>query len=210
MEKYKLLGLAILFSLMVPIGCAQTYKEGSQTAASIQNVEKEAWVGQQQVTSTVTALDDMFNNQQGDLKEQFKTYSKSIDDLESQSKRVKKRVETMASQKTDYLQQWDAQMSTIESDAVRQTAEQRRKSVEQMFDNVQKEMEAAGKVFDPFMKKLNDIRTAMNMDLNRNGLAAMSPIAEQAKTDAKMINTRLDAAISELSKAVKALSASGG
>ena len=79
-----------------------------------------------------------------------------------------------------------------------------------MFDNVQKEMEAAGKVFDPFMKKLNDIRTAMNMDLNRNGLTAMRPIAEQAKADAKMINTRLDAAISELSKAVKSLSASGG
>lgn len=210
MNSYKLIVFAILIALMVPIGCAQTYKEGSQTAASIQNVEKEAWVGKQQVTSTVTALDDMFNNEQGDLKEQFKTYSKSIDDLESQSKRVKKRVETMTSQKADYLQQWDAQMATIESEAVRQTAEQRRKSVEQMFDNVQKEMEAAGKVFDPFMKKLNDIRTAMNMDLNRNGLAAMRPIAEQAKADAKMINTRLDAAISELSKAVKALSASGG
>ena len=142
MNSYKLLIFSILLALMVPIGCAQTYKEGSQTAASIQNVEKEAWVGKQQVTSTVTALDDMFNNEQGDLKEQFKTYSKSIDDLESQSKRVKKRVETMASQKADYLQQWDAQMATIESEAVRQTAEQRRKSVEQMFGNVQKEMEA--------------------------------------------------------------------
>lgn len=210
MKTYRLLGFTILIALMIPIGCAQTYKEGSQTAASIQNVEQEARVGKEQVNSTIAALDDMFNNQQGDLKEQFKTYSKSIDTLESQSNRVKKRVEAMASEKADYLQQWDAQMAAIQSETVRQTAEQRRKSVEEMFANVQKEMEAAGKVFDPFMSKLNDIRTATNMDLNRNGLDALRPVAEQAKADAKVINTRLDAAISELSKAVKALSASGG
>ena len=210
MKTYRLLGFTILIALMIPIGCAQTYKEGSQTAASIQNVEREARIGKEQVNSTIAALDDMFNNQQGDLKEQFKTYSKSIDTLESQSNRVKKRVEAMASEKADYLQQWDAQMAAIQSETVRQTAEQRRKSVEEMFANVQKEMEAAGKVFDPFMSKLNDIRTATNMDLNRNGLDALRPVAEQAKADAKVINTRLDAAISELSKAVKALSASGG
>lgn len=210
MKTYRLLGFTILIALMIPIGCAQTYKEGSQTAASIQNVEREARVGKEQVNSTIAALDDMFNNQQGDLKEQFKTYSKSIDTLESQSNRVKKRVEAMASEKADYLQQWDTQMAAIQSETVRQTAEQRRKSVEEMFANVQKEMEAAGKVFDPFMSKLNDIRTATNMDLNRNGLDALRPVAEQAKADAKVINTRLDAAISELSKAVKALSASGG
>ena len=210
MKTRRLLEITVVMGLMFLIGCAQTYKEGSQTAASIQNVEQEAYVGKQQVNATIAALDDMFNNQQGDLKEQFKAYSKSIDGLESQANRVKRRVDTMASQKAAYLQQWDAQMATIESEAIRQTAEQRRKSVEQMFDNVQTEMEAAGEVFDPFMKKLNDIRTAMNMDLNRNGLDAMRPIAEQAKADAKVINERLDAAIAELGSAVKALSASGG
>ena len=210
MKTRKAFEITIVMGLMIVAGCAQTYKEGSQTAASIQNVEREAYVGKQQVNATIAALDDMFNNEQGDLKEQFKAYSKSIDSLESQANRVKKRVDTMASQKAAYLQQWDAQMATIENEAIRQTAEQRRSSVEQMFDNVQREMKAAGTVFDPFMKKLNDIRTAMNMDLNRNGLNAMRPIAEQAKADATVINDRLDAALAELSNAVKALSASGG
>jgi hypothetical protein len=210
MKTIGIFALTMGMALILLGGCAQTYKEGSQTASSIQNVEQEAWVGKQQVNAAVAALDDMFNNQQGDLKEQFKTYSKSLDSLESQANRVKKRVDAMASQKSAYLQQWDAQMATIESEAVRQTTEQRRKSVEQMFDNVQQEMEAAGKVFDPFMKNLNDIRTAMNMDLNRNGLNAMRPVAEQAKADATIINDRLDAALAELSKAVKSLSAGGG
>ena len=210
MKSRRVFELTVVMAFMTLIGCAQTYKEGSQTAASIQNVEQEAYVGKQQINATITSLDDMFNNRQGDLKEQFKTYSKSLDNLQSQANRVKKRVDTMASQKAAYLQQWDAQMATIESEAVRQTTEQRRKSVEQMFANVQKEMEEAGKVFDPFMKNLNDIRTAMNMDLNRNGLDAMRPIAEQAKADAKVINARLDAVLSELGKAVQALSASGG
>ncbi len=210
MNTYRLLGVTLMIMLMIPAGCAKNYKEGSQTAASIENVEQEARIGKEQVNSTIAALDDMFNNQQGDLKEQFKIYSKSIDKLESQSKRVRNRVETMASQKADYLQQWDTQMAAIQSETVRQTAEQRRKSVEEMFTNVQKEMDAAGNAFNPFMSKLNDIRTAMNMDLNRNGLGAMRPIAEQAKADARTINTRLDAAVSELGKAVKALSANGG
>ena len=210
MKIYRLLGFTIVMALIILVGCAKSYKEGTQTAASIQNVEQEARVGKEHVNLTVVALDDMFNNQQGDLKEQFKTYSKSIDNLESQSKRVKKRVDAMASQKADYLQQWDAQMATIESKTIRQTAEQRRKSVEEMFTNVQREMDAAGKVFDPFVGKLNDIRIAMNMDLNRNGLNAMRPVADQAKADAKVINARLDEAISALSKAVTALTDSGG
>ena len=192
------------------VGCAQPYKEGSQTASSIQKVEQEAQAGKEHVNSTVAALDDMFNNQQGDLKEQFKTYSKSIDKLESQANRVKKRVDAMVSQKADYLQQWETQMATIESKTIRQTAEQRRKSVEEMFTNVQREMNAAGKVYDPFISKLNDIRTAMSMDLNRNGLNAMRPIADKAKADAKVINARLDGAISALSKAATALAANGG
>lgn len=210
MKIYRLLGFTVVMALVMMVGCAKTYKEGSQTASRIQSVEQEARVGKEQVNSTVAALDDMFNNEQGDLKEQFKTYSKSIDKLESQANRVQKRVDTMASTKADYLQQWDAQMATIESKTVRQTAQQRRKSVEAMFTSVQSEMDAAGKVFDPFMSKLNDIRTAMNMDLNRNGLKAMRPIADQAKADAKVINTRLDGAISALTKAATALSASGG
>lgn len=210
MKIYRLLGYTTVMVLVILAGCAKTFKEGSQTAASIQNVEQEARLGKEQVNSTVAALEDMFSNHQGDLKEQFKTYSKSIDKLESQAKRVRKQVDTMASQKAAYLQQWETQMATIESKTIRQTAEQRRKSVEEMFSNVQREMDAAGKVFDPFMSKLNDIRTAMNMDLNRNGLNAMRPVADQAQADAKVINARLDGAISALSKAVTDLTASGG
>lgn len=210
MKIYRLLGYTTIMVLVILAGCAKTFKEGSQTAASIQNVEQEARLGKEQVNSTVAALEDMFSNHQGDLKEQFKTYSKSIDKLESQAKRVRKQVDTMASQKAAYLQQWETQMATIESKTIRQTAEQRRKSVEEMFSNVQREMDAAGKVFDPFMSKLNDIRTAMNMDLNRNGLNAMRPVADQAQADAKVINARLDGAISALSKAVTDLTASGG
>ncbi|GEM_PF-4454347 len=210
MKIYKLLGFTIVMALVMMVGCAKTYKEGSHAVSRIQNVEQEARVGKEQVNSTITALDDMFNNMEGDLKEQFKTYSKSIDKLESQANRVRKRVDSMASTKADYLQQWEAQMETIESTTVRQTAEQRRKSVEAMFTNVKSEMDAAGKVFDPFMSKLNDIRTAMNMDLNRNGLKAMRPIADQAVADAKVINASLDGAISALSEAATALSASGG
>lgn len=181
------------------VGCAKTnFKEGSQTAASIQRVEQEALLGKEHVNGTIAALAHMFNDQQEDLKEQFKTYSKSLDDLEAQAKRVRSRVDTMESQKAAYLQEWNNQMATIESETVRQTAEQRRQTVEVMFTNVQREMDEAGRVFQPFTGKLNDIRTAMNMDLNRNGLNAMRSIADQAKADAKVINARLDAAISAL------------
>jgi chromosome segregation ATPase len=193
-------------ALIMMAGCAKmTFKEGSQTAASIQRVEQESLLVKEHVNGTVAALDHMFNDQQGDLKEQFKTYSKSIDDLEAQAKRVRSRVDTMKSQKDDYLQQWNNQLSTIESETVRQTAEQRRQTVEEMFTNVQREMDEAGKVFQPFISKLNDIRTAMNMDLNRNGLNAMRSIADQARAEAKVISARLDAVISVLSKAATAL-----
>lgn len=210
MKQYKVLGFAVVVALIVISGCAKTFKEGSQTAASIQSVEQEARIGKEKVNTAVANLDNLFNNQTGDLKKQFEAYSKSIDDLESQAQVVRKRVDTMASEKAKYLQQWENQMATIESEAVRQTAEQRRQSVEKMFGDVQREMDAAGQAYRPFISKLNDIRTAMNMDLNRNGLGAMKPIADKARADSSIINGRLDAAISVLSDAAKALSSSGG
>ena len=210
MKIHRALVTTVVLALIILIGCATTYKEGDQTVAGIQNVEKEARVIRAQVDATVAALNDMFNNQEGGLKMQFETYSKSIDDMEAQAKRLEKRVDAMKSKKAAYLQQWENQMATIQSEAVRQTAEQRRQSVEQMFTNVQREMDAAGEAFRSFMSKLNDIRTAMNMDLNRNGLNAMRPIADQARADAKVVNTRIDAAISELSQAAAALAATGG
>lgn len=41
----------------------------------------------------------------------------------------------MASAKADYLQQWYAQMATIESKSIRQTGEQRRKNVEERISD---------------------------------------------------------------------------
>lgn len=210
MKINRLIGITIAIALVTMIGCSKTFKEGTKTATSIQKVEREARVGQEQVNATIASLEDMFNNQEGDLKEQFKSYSKSLDKLDSQAKRVKKQGDNMASAKADYLQQWDAQMATIESKDIRQTGEQRRKNVEEMFTKVKSELDAAGTVFDPFMSKLNDIRTAMSMDLNRNGLNAMRPVANEAKADAMIINKRLDGAISTLSKAATALSSTGG
>ena len=101
-------------------------------------------------------------------------------------------------------------MATIKSDSVRQTSEQRRKSVEKMFSTVQRELDAAGESFQPFMDNLNDIRTAVNMDLTRNGLTAMLPVADKARNAGKMVNARIDAAISALNNAATALAATGG
>ena len=120
MKIHRVLGPTAFLAFIILIGCATTYKEGTQTVAGIQNVEQEARVARAQVDTTIAALDDMFNNQQGDLKMQFETYSKSIDDMEAQAKRVRNRVDTMKSRKAAYLQQWDKQMTTIESKAVRQ------------------------------------------------------------------------------------------
>lgn len=206
MKMYRLVGFTFIMALIMMAGCAKTvFKEGSQTAASIQRVEQESLLVKEHVNRTVAVLDQMFNDQQADLKEQFKTYSNSVDDLEAQANRVRSRVDTMKSKKDDYLQQWSNQMATIESETVRQTTEQRRQTVEEMFADVQRELDEAGKVFQPFMSKLNDIRTAMNMDLNRNGLNAMRSIADEARADAKVINARLDAVISVLSNAATAV-----
>jgi len=210
MKKYKVLEFTFIIALILVAGCAKTFKEGSQTAASIQNVEQEARIGKEKINSAVSAMDQMFNDQQGDLKKQYEAFSESIKDMESQANIVSKRVDTMESKKAEYLQQWEQQMAAIESESVRQTAEQRRQSVEEMFNNVRMELDAAGKVYQPFVSKLNDISTAMNMDLNRNGLNAMRPIADKARADANIINSRLDAAISALSQAVKALTTSNG
>ncbi len=211
MKMFRGIGFISILALMMLAGCAnKSFKEGSQAAEGIQKVEQEARAGSVRVDATIAALDDMFNNQQGDLKMQFKTFSKSIDSLEAQGERVKKRADTMASKKTDYLLQWDQQMATIKNDSVRQTSEQRRKSVEKMFSTVQHELDAAGESFRPFMDNLNDIRTAVNMDLTRSGLTAMRPVADKARNAGKMVNTRIDAAISALSNAATALAAAGG
>ncbi|WP_028582361.1 DUF2959 family protein [Desulfogranum japonicum] len=202
-------GVACFLAMVFVAGCTKTsYQEGIQAADSIQSVEQELRVGKKQIETTTKAMEAMFMARGPHLKKQFRVFSDSIDDLEKSRKTVAKRLDTMRKKKADYLKQWSEQMQTIESAAIRETSEKRRENVEQMFATVQGELSAVGETFAPFMGKLNDIRTALNMDLNENGLQAMRSIADKAKSDAQNITTRLDTTISVLKSTVSALSGS--
>ncbi len=206
MKTFYTLTLAGFLIMTFVVGCGKkSYDEGTQAALSIQNVEQELRMGKKQIESTMNAMEAMFAARGDHLKKQFKVYSDSVDDLEKLRKTVTKRLDTMVKKKADYLKQWSEQMQTIENTSIRETSEKRMASVEQMFASVQTEISTIGETFNPFMKKLNDIRTAMNMDLNVNGLQAMRPIADQAQADADTIAAGLDSAVSVLNSAVQAL-----
>ena len=91
-------------------GCATTGMDRSvKTSNSIQDVDKEIRKLIAQIDVTGTSLDALVSPANPDLKKSFNTYTDDLANLDSEGKRVIKRMDEMKSKSTAYFAEWEKQ-----------------------------------------------------------------------------------------------------
>lgn len=189
-----LLGTAALLG-----GCTTTGMDRSvKTANSIQEVDSEIRKIIVMIDATGTSLDSLIKAGQPDLEKSFNTYSDNLTKLDSEGKRVIKRVEEMKSLSKEYFAEWEKQGDAYTNPQIRALSEERRNKLAAIYARVPTAGAGIKGAYLDYLTDLKEIQMYLSNDLTPKGVEAINPIAQKAVKDLDVLNASLKPTISAL------------
>lgn len=201
MKKPLLLGLA-LAALLAPLLSASQ----EQLAASIQQTRTEALGVAEQLRATLSAVNDLTKQREGDLRPAFDAFALQIPKAESAAAWTRTRVKWMDSDGARYFDNWQKTINTIGNTSLRKTAQKRLDSVRKSYDKVQASLASASEKFTPFLGDLADLKKALANDVTAGGVKAVRGVVNSANSRFNGVNSAISDASKELEKMAAALS----
>ena len=155
-------------------GCSSTgVDKAADTATSLKQASEKINKGSGLIDQSLTALNDLVNNPQPDLRKQFKTFNSAVDELGSTAKDVSSKAESMKGQGAAYFENWDKESAKIQNEDIRNRSVARKNEVAAKFGRIRADYEQAKVDFQPFMSDLRDVQKFLSTDLTTGGLAAI-------------------------------------
>lgn len=183
MKNLSLFASLILVSAFVS-GCASHgYNRADSAANSVQRAASRVDVGASQIEIALATLTDLMENPGADMKPQFGKFDSAVNNLESLSKDIAGKSETMQKKGTAYFEKWDEELAQIQSEDIRSRSASRKTEVMQGFERVQANYQNSSVALAPFITRLADIRTALGTDLTPAGLESIRGSVAAAKTE---------------------------
>lgn len=210
------LGLATFFIILWGSqaffsGCATTGPEKKQKAvSSIEEFRKELSKNLNQVTETLTALNQIAKTGEGDLYKPYKNFVKQLDRTTENSRNMSKHADDMAMKGKQYFDTWEKELSNIINSELRSKGKERRGEVSNTFSRITNLAQKVQSTYQPFISDLTDIKTALGNDLTTRGIVSMKPYITKANENAKIVMTKLQALADDVDRVTNALSSRVG
>jgi len=204
---HTILASILLLALMCATGCRSTgYKKSDLAAQSFQKAAMEVQAEAREVEVTLTALNDLVNKPEADLKPQFQRFETALKRLTESAEQTDRTRRRMEKKSAEYFAAWDREVAGINYGKVREQSEARKGEVTNRFHSVNTRYEEAQAVVWPLITYFNDIRTALSVDLTAAGLESVKDIVSNADQNARKVQTALGRLTDELTTSGTALS----
>ncbi len=168
-----LLGLALGLT-----GCASSgYQQGHHVGASLQTEAGRIDAQLVKTDAAVSALNDLINNPQSDLRPQFKAFSAALGKRGTLAETIQLADKHLQAQGTNYFAAWDKELAAIQNEEIRRRGQDRRIAVQNQYDAVRNGCLKAQIEIGPLESDLWDIHRFLNADLTPGGLAAIKSVA---------------------------------
>ena len=167
------------------------FRKADATASTLQDAARAANESGVQIDAVLAALSNLVQNPQGDMKPQFQQFDSALGNLKDRTDDFASNAAKMQDQGAAYFQKWDTEISAIKSENIRAQSTDRKNAVMSRFDQVRAAYQQTQNEINPFLNRLNDIRTALAADLTSAGLAAIRPAADRVTKDAPDIRDAL-------------------
>lgn len=132
------------------------------------------------VDGALQALNDLVNHPSRDLQRQFRTYTDALNKLESAHDKLRANVEAMESEGREYLVTWDREIATIQDQDLRNSTAERRTEVSERMDTLHESFIDARESLAPLLHRLQEIETALKVDLTSAGVESVRPTVGNA------------------------------
>jgi hypothetical protein len=174
-------------------GCASTgYDKAEDTSTSLQQTAKRIDQGNAQIDIVLTNLSALVNSPNEHLKPQYKKFNSAMNDLESLVKNVGDDANDMQTEGVAYFDKWDEELAKIHNEDIRSRSEERERLMSEQFDQVEADYLHTRNDFTPFMSDLEDIRTALAVDLTAGGLDSIRDEVTKANQDSAPVRQSLN------------------
>jgi len=162
-------------------GCATTGMDRSmKTSHSIQQVDTEIREMNVQIDATAASLDSLVMGGKADPKKSFDSYSKNVSRLESEGKRVLKRLDEMKLNSREYFEEWEKQGDTFTNPEIRELSEERRSKLAAIYAQVPAAGAGVKGSYNAYLTDLKEIQKYLSNDLTPSGIEGITPVAQKS------------------------------
>jgi hypothetical protein len=177
-----------------------------QLAKRMQDARAETALTSEQLKETLSALNALTQQKEGDLRPTFKTFAAAVTNTASAAATTAARVQWMDSDGQKYFKDWQDTITSIASQSLRKKSQKRLEVVRADFDNVKKELKEASMKFKPFLSDLTDIQKTVAMDVTAAGVKSVRSTVRSANSNHEFVNRTINSALKEMDKMQKELS----
>lgn len=198
----------VVLALVSATPClAQAAKKGEKAADSLKALAKTVEQGEAQVTATTSALNQLCNKANRDLRKPFKAYEKAVKKLSSLAAEARKRREGLEKNRDAYLAAWDQDIAAIQHEDLKMRSLERREQVQKELQNLATLATAVGENYRKYEALLLDIQKVAGADLTQGGIQSVASTANQARASAVALRDSISSLRKELQSLGVALSA---
>lgn len=173
-------------------GCATTGMDRSvKTSNSIRDVDSEIRKFVIQVDVTAASLSSLTMAGQSDVGKSFKTYSDNVEKLDSEGKRVLKRIDEMKAHSKEYFEEWEKQGAAYTNPQIRELSDERRVKLAEIYAQVPAAGVGIKGAYQSYLTNLKEIQSYMSNDLTPKGLEGIDPVAKKAVQDSEALKASL-------------------
>lgn len=190
----------ILFSAVSFLGgCATTGMDRSEKAAStMREVDREIRKMIVQIDVTAASLDTLVTPGQPDLKKSFDKYSKNLEQLDSEGKKVIKRTEEMKERSTEYFAEWEKEGDAFTNPEIRELSAERRIKLAELYARVPAAGAGIKGTYHSYLTDLKEIQKYLSNDLTPKGIEVITPVANKSVQDLDALKSSLKPVIAAL------------
>ena len=183
----RLVGIVSVLSLAAG-GCAST---GEKMADSFQRTRTNVAESRAQVNDTITALRIVRMSKGDGVKEAYKHYKKTVDDLDDAGGEAKRRALALKEQSDTHMEAWQEEQKRIKDPQIKATVESRRAAVRSNFSLVQMYSDDVRKAYEPFIASNKDLVQALSIDLSPAAVSALAASFDRVADDGTALDQKL-------------------
>jgi len=201
--------VSVLLCGMVSVnGCAPkdpARARSIKAVSSMETVRSELATARTDVDQAIAALKTL-QGAQLDLTGPYATFRKEIVELQKSAAGVEARASDMRLRSAEYRTTWQEQTQQLTTPELRAAAEQRAARVAERYSTIETSYQSVADAYQPFITRLQEVRTYLSNDLTLAGVRAAAPAFERARTEGQSLLDQISALDSTLSETTSAMS----
>ncbi|MFU8813517.1 MAG: hypothetical protein ACNA78_11175 [Balneolaceae bacterium] len=185
--------LTVLF--LVPIltaACSSTGMQRSEDVqSSMQAVDNDIKEIVVQLDVIGASLDELIKSGQTDVKRAFDLYSYNVSEIKNMETDFAKHAGQMEESGKTYFAEWDKSGQKYDNPDIQKKSNERRAALGLIYDKIAQNNIGVKEAFRAYVSDVNEIETFLSNDLTRLGIDSISPVANKAVNNGRLLRNEL-------------------